>query len=163
MVAIFLTLLIYFPAKWTQNWCPACPPPAVCWESEAETMILKTPSQARAQRSKKGGSKTKNCVNVSRHYQIKWCFLVFADLKIHNNKYIFHFYKILQPYWTSLCSRSEKFCKKGRKIHNFWATTKFFIYFWGSTKFLNEWWGCHCSKRGTSMSRTANLNLVWVG
>ena len=38
--------------------------------------------------------------------------------------------------------------KKSCKIHNFWATTKFFTYFWGSTKFLIQWWGCHCSKRG---------------
>ena len=46
------------------------------------------------------------------------------------------------------CSRSEKFFKKGHKIHNFCATTKFFTYFWGSTKFPIEWWGLFGSKRG---------------
>ena len=38
--------------------------------------------------------------------------------------------------------------EKGRKIHNFWATEKFFTYFWGSTKFLIQWWWFHVSKKG---------------
>ena len=40
------------------------------------------------------------------------------------------------------------FRKNCRKIHNFWATEKFFIYFWGSTKFPIQWWGFYVSKKG---------------
>ena len=40
--------------------------------------------------------------------------------------------------------------EKNRKIHNFGATVKFFIYFWGSIKFLIKWWGFHGSKGGNT-------------
>ena len=33
---------------------------------------------------KGGGARMKKCVNVSRHYEIKYCFLVLADLNIHD-------------------------------------------------------------------------------
>ena len=87
--------------------------------------------QGRSQRFKKGGAIPKKCI------------CCFATL----------FKKCVCCLMTLLkkgvcCSRSEKFLKKGRKIHNFWATTKFFTYFWGSTKFLIQWWWFHVSKGG---------------
>ena len=35
-----------------------------------------------------------------------------------------------------------------RKIYNFCATTRFFVYFWNSTRFLNEYWVFMVQKRG---------------
>ena len=69
-------------------------------------------------------------------------------------------FSIFQEHCSRFCSRSEKFLKKGRKIHNFCATTKFFTYFWGSTKFLIEWWGFHGSKKGWGATPLLAKSLV---